>query len=128
MSQGGRNDEADKSIEDERTAPRKDLVQLVWYKVLDVDPEGMDPAPEGISKMCDISATGIGLQVTHPLPIGNFIFTEISTRSFTLSAVGRIVYSRLEEGGLFRIGIHFLVIPPNDRWYLFKFFKGDGKD
>ena len=130
MSQGEKN-ETGNTIAEGRIAPRREMVRLVWYKILEDGPEeeqgGTGAACEGISKMCDISASGMGLYVAEQLPIGRIIFTEVSTRSFTFSAVGRIVYSKAQEDGFFRIGINFLIVPPNDRWYLIRHFKDDGK-
>jgi c-di-GMP-binding flagellar brake protein YcgR len=111
-----------------RKAERHPIINFVWYKVLENNSEKLAKSPEGISKMCDISATGIGLYVTEIVPVGKNVFMEVIADKFNLSMIGEIVHSRVEEDGYFRLGISFVVVPPNDRLLLSRMFGGsDGK-
>jgi hypothetical protein len=110
---------------DRRVAIRHITVKFVWYKVLPQESDGEDFPNEGISKTCDISETGIGLHVPRGLPLGRQIFIEINTKEFNLSAVGKIIYSKATMEGYHRVGVHFVVIPPNDLLLLKKHFKRD---
>lgn len=121
----GRNDRVSEG--DRRVATRHITVKFVWYKVLPLKPDGEDFPNEGISKTCDISETGMGLHVPRGLPIGRQIFIEINTKEFNLSAVGTIIYSRATMEGYHRVGVHFIVIPPNDRLLLSKHLSRDEK-
>ena len=117
---------------DSRGSPRKiatryTTVNFVWYQVLgDLDAVQEDVV-EGIAKSSDISTSGVGLLVPTGLPVGRLVFLEIATKTFNLSAVGKVVYSNLLEGGTQRAGIQFLVIPPNDRLLLLKHFGSHGE-
>ena len=108
---------------DKRTSVRYHIVDLTWYKTLDVHSE---TDSEGISKMCDLSETGIGLHLTQPLAIGELIFIEVASGKLNLSAVGRIIHQQGAEKGRYRIGVRFEVVPPNDRMALAKYFAKRG--
>ena len=110
---------------DQRQSRRLQSVSFIWYKILRDEAEQEDPADEGISKMCDISKSGVGLYVMRPMPVDKTVFIEITTKSFNFSAVGRIRYSRASDRGYFRIGIRFIAIPPNDRLLLSELIGGD---
>ena len=113
MSSDYMNDEP--SGTERRSSPRLVLVRFIWYKVIQEEwPSDQEPQ-EGISKMCDISRTGVAVQVTKPIGAGKRVFLEISTTKDNLSAVGQVTHSRPTGDGLYRVGIHFLAIPPNDR-------------
>jgi hypothetical protein len=101
-----------------RAADRHPVVALVWYCLLGPDSGQSGPYLDGLAKSTDVSVTGIGFYSTTPLPEGERIFIEITIRRVSISCVGRIVHCRESQGGRYRIGIHFLVIPPNDRFLL----------
>lgn len=111
---------------DERRITRRiPLVRFVWYKVLDRELDEVERSLEGISKSCDISETGVGLYTTQHIPIGTPIFLEIATKRFNLSCIGKVAYSRNADGKFFRIGIRFVLLPPNDRVLLIEHFVKD---
>jgi c-di-GMP-binding flagellar brake protein YcgR len=105
-----------------RRARRLRTVKFIWFKVLD-PPEGLDPSlREGLAHSCDLSLTGIGIYGASALPIGTKVFLEISTPDLQISAIGKIVYAQQKAGeGLYRIGVEFEVVPPNDLIELKKF-------
>ena len=100
---------------------RRWAVDFVWYKVLPKHGEDTSASAEGLSNMCDISKTGIGLYVTQNLPIGTMVFLEIGANRLNLSAVGEVVSEIRIREHYYRTGIRFKVIPPNDRMALYKF-------
>lgn len=100
---------------DRRSSPRISLVRFIWYKVIDQEQLPDGGTREGISRMCDISKTGVGLYVTQPIDAGKRVFLEVATTKENLSAVGQVANARPTADGLFRVGIHFIAIPPNDR-------------
>ena len=114
-------------VVERRRAKRHAAVDFVWYKVLPA--EGEDPAssPEGVSKMCDISKTGIGIYATQRLPLGSAVFIELGANKFSMSAVGTVVSEIKIKENYYRTGIHFKIIPPNDRMTLAKFMKSHDK-
>ncbi len=107
--------EASISARDRRRSPRRPLVNLVWYKIMGEESDEMEPLSEGAHMSCDISETGLGLQCTAPMPVGKKVFIEIATEDLDFSAIGKIVYSKATSGGYYRVGIDFIVVPPNDR-------------
>ncbi|MBN2496115.1 MAG: PilZ domain-containing protein [Deltaproteobacteria bacterium] len=107
-------------------ATRYPTVNFVWYSILDDESDGEELPSEGISKTCDISASGVGILVPRPLPVGKRIFLEVATKEFNLSAVGRVVYSKASMEGYYRVGVQFMVIPPNDRLRLARHFRSNG--
>jgi hypothetical protein len=109
------NDPNEPTGPERRSEPRLTLVRFIWYKVIEEDPASGEEPREGISRMCDISKTGVGIQLTQPIAAGKRVFLEVSTTKENLSAVGQVAHSRPTAEGLFRVGIHFLAIPPNDR-------------
>lgn len=96
--------------DDLRQAPRNPMIRFVWYRVLVED----GPAAEGVARSCDVSNSGIGIQTTREIPPGATLFVEIAAQDFNLSAVGRVVHCAA-RGDTYRVGIAFVVIPPNDR-------------
>ena len=118
---------ADDPVEERRQAARHPIIDFVWYKIIDENMEATDIESEGVSKMCDISRTGIGIYVTRKLPLHKLIFIELAANRIRLSAVGQIVNVREINEGSYRMGIRFLIIPPNDRLAMAKFWKDDGK-
>jgi len=116
------------SAADRRVASRHTTVNFVWYKVLRLESDGEKFPNEGISKTCDISETGIGLHVPRALPIGRVIFVEIATKEFNLSVIGKIVYSKPTIEGYHRVGVHFTIVPPNDRLLLMRHFGSHEED
>jgi len=117
------SEKVERADEDRRQAAvRYTTVNFVWYQVLS-DEIGKEQSKfEGIAKSCDISVSGVGLLVPNGLPVGRMVFIEIATKTFNMSAVGKIVYSNPTEGATQRVGIQFLVVPPNDRLLLVKHF------
>ena len=116
------------SAADRRVASRYSTVKFVWYQVLKMESDGEDFPSEGISKTCDISETGIGLHAPRALPVGRIIFLEIATTEFNLSAIGKIIYSRPTTEGYHRVGVHFTIVPPNDRLLLMRYFGNHEED
>jgi len=116
-------DEAKESKQ--RAEERRSVVNFVWYRVLvDLDAEADDDLC-GIARSCDVSASGVGIYTPRALPAGELIFLEIATRKGNLSGVGTIVYSRLVERGLHRVGIRLEIVPPNDRPLLARIIKSE---
>lgn len=114
--------EASIKSEERRIAKRHSLVRFVWYKVLTNEFDQLESSLEGISKSCDISETGVGLYTTSPIPIGTPVFLEIATLKFNISCIGKVAYSRQSENNYFRIGVRFVLLPPNDRILLVEHF------
>ncbi len=114
-------DPADKKQEEKkesRRAHRSKIVKFIWYKILEELPDST--GDEGIAYSCDLSRTGVGIYISRSLPINKKIFLEISLGDQTLSGVGLIAYSKMGAEGKYRIGVRFLVLPPNDRILLKK--------
>ena len=105
---------------EQRMAVRYKTVDLTWFKTLRVQPE---KSVEGVSKMCDLSETGIGLFLTQPLTVGELVFIEIASGKLRMSAVGRVVHQRETSPRRYRVGVNFEVVPPNDRMALASFFQ-----
>jgi hypothetical protein len=105
-----------------RITKRHSLVRFVWYKVLSNEFDQLESSLEGISKSCDISETGVGLYATSHIPVNTPVFLEIATLKFNISCIGKVAYSRQSEKNYFRIGVRFVLLPPNDRILLVEHF------
>jgi hypothetical protein len=64
----------------------------------------------------DLSLFGCRVDTLKPLPAATRVRIKISHRSENFEALGRVVYSRQNEG----MGIHFASIEPNDQLVLDK--------
>ena len=64
----------------------------------------------------DLSLFGCRVDTVKPLPAGTKVRIKISHRSESFEALGKVVYSRQNEG----MGIHFTNIEPNDQLVLDK--------
>lgn len=112
----------------QRREDRHPLVRFIWYKLIDEleEPPSKEEADwaqeknEGIAHSCDISMGGVGITITYPYPVGARVFIEIAAGSFNISAVGMVVYINPKGDKQYRVGIQFLVVPPNDRVLLRK--------
>lgn len=124
MNAAEKNVTGDSGIDD-RVATRHLTINFVWYKIIE-DEEDSERQDEGISKSSDLSETGVGILMTRLIPKGKKVFIEIATKNFNISAVGKIVYTKYEEEGFYRVGIQFIVIPPNDLLLLKKHFGRHG--
>lgn len=123
--------EASIKSEERRITKRHSLVRFVWYKVIDKEFNQLESSLEGISKSCDISETGVGLYTTSHIPVNTPVFLEIATLKFNISCIGKIAYSRPSENNYFRVGVRFVLLPPNDRILLIEHFgikKGNLED
>lgn len=107
--------------ESRRRAKRTSVISFIWYKLLDSDLDAMVSGEgiaqiktEGVAHSCDISRTGVGLYLAHPLPAEATVFIEVAGKKLNLSAIGKVVYSKKEKKGYYRVGLEFVVIPPND--------------
>ena len=69
---------------------------------------------EGLARAVDLSMLGVVFVTTRPLPLGVWVFLEITSAHGNVSAVGRVRNCRATDKQ-HRIGIRFKVIPPNDR-------------
>lgn len=111
----------------QRRSHRRPLVRFIWFMLIEdaLDIE-LDPSTpiEGIAHSCDISAGGVGITIPHRYPIAAKLFVEIAAGSFNISAVGRVAHV-MPVGEHFRLGIEFVVMPPNDRLLLKKICGGD---
>jgi hypothetical protein len=101
------------SVDGQRQHARQSLVRFTWYRVLP-EGEGSSRDDQGISRTCDVSLGGLGLRLTRPLAVGAKLFLEMALGERTLSAVGMVMHARPRSGGGYRIGVKFLVMPPND--------------
>jgi len=110
-----------------REAARHAITQFVWFKVIEEDPDKTKESQEGISKMCDISETGVGLYTTTPIGVGKTAFVEIRMGDFNISGVGQVAYSRKADERYYRIGIRLTIVPPNDRFLLGQFIEAKRK-
>ncbi len=113
---------------DRRSSKRHSAVDFVWYKVLKEKGSEQYSSLEGVSKMCDISKTGIGIYVTQKLPVGQYVFLELAANKLNLSAVGEIVSDIRIKENYYRVGIRFTIIPPNDRMTLTTVLKENEKE
>lgn len=120
------NNQNEPSGPERRSSERISLVRFIWYKVIDEEHRADEKPREGISRMCDISKTGVGIYVTQPIAAGTRVFLEVSTTGENLSAVGQVANTRPTPQGLYRVGIHFIAIPPNDRLALDNLLGRDG--
>jgi c-di-GMP-binding flagellar brake protein YcgR len=109
------NNRNEPSGHERRSSPRVPLVRFIWYKVIKEEQQANEESREGISRMCDLSRTGVGIYVTQPIDAGKRVFLEVATTKENLSALGQVVNTRPTDDGLYRVGIHFIAIPPNDR-------------
>jgi hypothetical protein len=119
------NPPTDTSEAERRRASRYALVHFVWFKVVEDEPGKVEESLEGICKIADVSETGMGLYATAPMPVGKTAFFEIVTRHFSLSCVGKFVYSRKADDRYYRVGVRFAIVPPNDRLLLGQYFSSD---
>jgi hypothetical protein len=62
----------------------------------------------------DLSLFGCRVDTPQPLPAGTRVRIKISHRSESFEALGKVIYSRQNEG----MGIHFTDIEPNDQLVL----------
>ena len=113
------------SDDERRRASRYALVHFVWFKVVEDDPGKTAGSLEGICKIEDLSETGMGLFATVQVPVGRNAFFEIVTRHFSLSCMGRFVYSRKVDERYNRVGVRFSIVPPNDRLLLSQYFTNE---
>ena len=113
-----------------RGAQRVTCVRFAWYQmIVDDDAGGEEHAGlEGITKTCDLSRLGIGIEVAEPLPHGALVFIEIATDQVNLSGLGRVSNSGRLPNGLYRTGIRWIVVPPNDRLLLAQLCGDDDED
>jgi hypothetical protein len=111
-----------------RCSVRLPVITLVWYKTVESEWSDSGSAIEGVSKMCDISHNGVGLLVTQDLPLGKFVFLEVTGQKFNVSGVGVVVYKTREGKKYWRIGIRFTIIPPNDKIILDRFIQTHDQD
>jgi hypothetical protein len=102
------------------------VVALVWFCRLGKG-EDFESQGDGLAKTADLSATGVGFDANESITTGEKIFLEISVTKASISCVGQVVYCRPLPGGRFRIGVHFLVMPPNDRFIFRTHFTRRGK-
>ncbi len=82
---------------DRRRHDRRPAVRFIWYKLVKEDIEETKYTTEGISKMCDLSSSGMGIYVTSELPVGELIFIEMAAKEFGMSAIGEIVNVRKSD-------------------------------
>ena len=100
-----------------RIKPRVVLNLFLWYRILgdlEDSEESLEPPEEGLARVVDLSAEGVGFVSTKVLPTGGWIFLEITSPRGNLSVVGKL-RSCAKTGQQYRIGVLFKVIPPNDR-------------
>ncbi len=116
------------SDDERRRAARYALVHFVWFKVLKEETDSTGDSLEAICKISDVSETGMGLYATVAVPVGKRAFFEIVTRHFSLSCVGRFVYSSKANERYYRVGVRFSIVPPNDRLLLSQYFAGEPED
>ncbi len=117
-----RSDKSDSAVRIERRRYRRhSAVDFVWYKVVPETGGELADSAEGLSNMCDISKTGIGLYVTQSFALGTMVFLELSGKKLSLSAVGEVVSEIRIRENYYRTGIHFKIMPPNDRMTLNSF-------
>jgi hypothetical protein len=101
-------------MDNQRRAKRHTLVRFVWFRIID-EYDAQDAPLEGIAHSCDIARGGIGVVTAHPYPLGTRLFVEIATRDRSISAVGEVVHSMPTRDENYRVGVRFVVVPPNDR-------------
>ena len=100
-----------------RRSQRHTVATMVWYKVV---PHEAEATPEGVARSVDISQSGLGIIVPSSLPLKRLIWLELSAGQVRMSALGKTVFS-INEREYYRVGIEFVVIPPNDRIQLREF-------
>ncbi len=106
---------------DRRKRRRVPYIKFAWYRTVHDTSMGSEEDPdslEGISRTCDISRTGIGIVVARPIAVGTLVFVEIATDQTNLSGIGKVMNSARIQSGMHRVGIHWLVVPPNDELLL----------
>jgi hypothetical protein len=101
-----------------RSGQRHPFVALVWFCRLGPEDDDSKQLIDGLAKTADVSSTGLGFDSNEPIPPGERIFLEVSVRKVSVSCVARVVHCGFRRGGRFRIGVRFLIVPPNDRLVL----------
>lgn len=118
------NDDRDSGFgRERRKLMRHPMVSLVWYRIVE-DVDILETKElEGISKMCDISQSGLGLYTPREIQKDKLVFLEVNTKTDgNFSAVGRVVNVSKVDETYYRIGVRFIVVPPNDHLLLRKLF------
>lgn len=79
---------------------------LAWVEV-----EG-GGATQGIARILDLSATGVGLVLAAPLEIGAKVAIELLVLgSLRLAARGDVAHVTASDRGAYRIGVRFAAAP-----------------
>ncbi len=99
----------------QRRSARKTMTRFVWYVSLETK---ADETHGQLAHTTDIAMEGLGFFANHALPIGERLFCEITTPKHNISAVCRVVHCAVAPNGLYRVGVRFEVVPPNDRTVL----------
>lgn len=105
-----------------RIHERHHLTRFVWFQTIPGD--GVEPA-DGISYCVDVSRGGLGLVVKTAVPCGTLLFVEVVFDGLhhRIAAVCRVVHTAETENGSSRLGLEFVVVPPEARQFLSEHFE-----
>lgn len=106
--------------EEKRRSPRVKLYTALSYRV-----RGTSDVQNTVSR--DISLRGMALVNDKFISSETLLNLEIRVLSRVLSAVGKVAWvSPLPYSNRFRIGVEFLEIGPEDKWYLSDYIRMQG--
>jgi hypothetical protein len=92
-------------IKEKRKHPRVKTKNLVTYVCID---DGGNEIEEGIGQIMNVSLGGILIETIKPIGTKDILLTTIDIDDKIMNMVGRVVYCREDDSGIFRTGIKFL--------------------
>ncbi|MFC1609928.1 PilZ domain-containing protein [Myxococcota bacterium] len=100
-----------------RKHARKNLTRFVWYQTIEAVGDG---PIEGLSYSVDASRGGLGLVVSDPIPVDSLVMVMMVFHSnqYNLAAVCRVAFAREQADGTHRLGLEYVVLPPDARQFL----------
>jgi hypothetical protein len=93
------------SIKEKRKHPRVKIENLVTYVCID---DRGNEIEEGIGQIKNVSLGGILIETIKPIGTKDILLTTIDIDDKIMNMVGRVVYCRENDYGIFRTGIKFL--------------------
>lgn len=99
--------------DDRRRSKRQSFIAFAWYHLIT---DEIVPEEElyGLAHSCDVSREGVGLIASRSLAADQKLFLKVVTSKGAFSAVGRVANCAPLEGGRYRIGVRFEILPPSD--------------
>ena len=104
---------------EKRTSNRIDALNLS-YILLN---EAGDVVHQGMGRTLNMSATGILLETSFAIELGNSAVISIGLAEDILEIKGKIVHTRQLENNMFATGIEFIDVTDTEKSMLANFFK-----